>query len=256
MKIEFTREERIVNALMLHATSLDDIGLLHGKMGVALYFHRLARHTGKEAFGTFADELIDQTIEGLHAGLPVGFERGIAGIGWAVEQLIRGGFVEADADEVLEELDGRAMQALIHQENDLKTVASLGYYMASRVAYRMADEATPIVLHLKHHLILLVDELERFVDRGERVDELPHLLEELHRLNLFPYKVEKLQSIVGPSQTAYILPFMPKRTLDEKDIKSRYAGYDLDRVPEAERWGLLGGVAGIGLQKLCAHEGL
>lgn len=44
---------------MLHSTSIDDLGLLHGKIDVAIYFHHLARQSGKEIFAEFADEVID-----------------------------------------------------------------------------------------------------------------------------------------------------------------------------------------------------
>lgn len=105
--MEFTREQRIVNALILHAYSLEDPGLLHGKMGITLYFYHLGRNTGNDIFSKFAEDLLDHIINSLYTNLPIDFENGITDIGWGVEYLIQSGFIEANADEILEEFDAK-----------------------------------------------------------------------------------------------------------------------------------------------------
>lgn len=257
MKIEFTRQQRITNALMLHSTSISDIGLLHGKIGIAIYFHHLARSSGNEIFSEFADELIDQVTESLSTETSFDFESGLTGIGWAVEYLIQNGFVEADADDVLEEFDAKVNQVLIHEQKDMATTLAIGHYLNARLKYRVEDEETPKVLDLKYQIILYIDELERQIYKVKPTAEIAYLLAELHKLNIFNHKIEKLQHYVGEFEYDYLFPMVERLSpqqieerLNSKDVPSKYAGFALTEVDENQRWGLLNGIAGIGLQKL------
>lgn len=246
---------------MLHSTSITDIGLLHGKIGIAIYFHHLARQSGKAVFSEFADELIDQVTESLSNETPFDFEIGITGIGWAVEYLIQNGFVEADADDILEEFDSKVNQVLIHSEKDLATTLAIGHYLNARLRYRTDDEENQRVLDLKFQTILYIDELERQIYKTEPTAEIAYLLAELHKLNIYNHKIEKLQRHIGEFECDYLFPMVERLTseqidelLSAKDIPSKYAGYDLTDIPEEQRWGLLNGIAGIGLQKLISYE--
>lgn len=257
MKTEFTREQRITNALMLHSTSISDIGLLHGKIGIAIYFHHLARQSGKSVFAEFADELIDQVTESLSNETPFDFESGITGIGWAVEYLIQNGFVEADADDILEEFDAKVNQTFIHSDKDLETTLAIGHYLNVRLRYRINDEENERVLDLKYQTILYIDELEQQIYKVKPTAEVAYLLSALHKLNIFNYKIEKLQRYVGEFEYNYLFPTverLPPQQIEEllnaKDIPSKYAGFDLTDTPEEQRWGISKGIAGIGLQKL------
>ena len=257
MKLKFTREVRIINALMVNAYSVNNLSLTHGKIGIAIYFHHLARQSGKDVFSEFASELIDQVTESLSNETPFDFESGITGIGWAVEYLIQNGFVEADADDILEEFDSKVNQVLIHSEKDLATTLAIGHYLNARLRYRTDNEENQRVLDLKYQTILYIDELERQIHKTEPSAELAYLLAELHKLNIYNHKIEKLQRYVGEFEYDYLFPMVKRLTLEQidellsaKDIPSKYAGYDLTDIPEEQRWGLLNGIAGIGLQKL------
>lgn len=258
MVVQFTREQRITNALMLHTSGMSEIGFLNGKMGVALYFYYLGRQSGNKIFADFADELIDEVTELLHANTPIDFESGVTGIGWAVEHLIQNGFVDADADDVLEEIDNRVHATLIHGENRLETVVAIGYYYVSRLCYRVQDDQNPIVLDLKYYTVLLVDEIERQLRTNQPTQELLNMLDKLHQLNIFNHKIDKIQRHLNIETVDFMLPFVPRATnekMRETDIKSPYAGFDLSHIPEAERWGLKSGIAGLGLSKIVAdHE--
>lgn len=257
MKQEFTREQRITNALILHSSSINDIGLLHGKMGIAIYFYHLSRSSGKSIFSEFADELIDQVTDSISNEPPFSFESGITGIGWAVEYLIQNGFIEADADEILEEFDKTVSQVLIHKPKDIVTTLAIGHYLNSRLKYRVQDRENHRVLDLKYQTIIYIDELERQIYKTKPTAEVAYLLCELHKLNIFNYKIDKLQHYVGEFEYAYLFPMVKRLSPDQietrlgsKDIASKYAGFDLTDTHEEHRWGLLEGIAGIGLQKI------
>lgn len=255
--VKFTREERIINSLMVNAFSIENLGLVHGKMGVVLYFYILSRVKNNKVFADFAKDLLDNVVESLHDKLPLDFEEGIIGIGWAVEYLIQNGFVEANADEVLEEIDKNVNNTLIHSEKNLKITLAIGHYLNARLRYRVDNEESQQVLNFKYHTILYIDELERQIQKAEPTAEVAYLLAELHKLNIFNHKIEKLQRYVGDFKYQYIFPMIEQLSseqieeqLNSKDVPSKYAGFDLSNIPEEQRWGLSKGIAGIGLQKI------
>lgn len=43
--IPFYRQQRITNTLLLNASFIDNLVLMHSKMGIAIYFFYLARET-------------------------------------------------------------------------------------------------------------------------------------------------------------------------------------------------------------------
>ena len=106
-----SRYQRIINVLLLNASFIDNLGLMHGKMGIAIYFFHLARETKNPVYEDYAGELIDEIYEEITINTPLDFENGLAGIGWGIEYLVQNGFLEADTNEVLEEFDKR----LIHE---------------------------------------------------------------------------------------------------------------------------------------------
>ena len=93
----------LINTLLLNASFIDNIGLMHGKMGISVYFFHLARSTRNKVYEEYAGELIDEIYEEIIVNTPVNFENGLAGIGWGIEYLVQNGFIEADTDEVLED---------------------------------------------------------------------------------------------------------------------------------------------------------
>lgn len=97
--------QRISETLIFHSSFLDDIGLFNGKMGIAIFFFHLARKTGIVIYEEYACDLIEQIYESIHENMPVGYADGVAGIGVGMEYLIRHKFINANADEMLEDVD-------------------------------------------------------------------------------------------------------------------------------------------------------
>jgi len=99
------RLQRIANVLLLNASFLDNPGLLNGKMGIAIFFYHYAKFTGNKIYEDYAGELIDEIYEEISTSTPVNFENGLTGIGWGIEYLVKNGFVKADTDDALSEID-------------------------------------------------------------------------------------------------------------------------------------------------------
>lgn len=262
MKIPFTPLQKITNALMLNVSSIEDIGVQHGKMGAVLYFYHLSRSTGERFFAEFAENLLDDVTGSLTTEMGVDFRSGITGIGYMVEHLIQNGFIDANADEVLEEIDQRSKNQLCYGDNSLENVISIAHYFVSRLRYRVDDEDNMTVVNLKYCTIILLDELERLLLDGQCSQHTAFVLSELHKLNIFNYKVEKLQRMVGGSDQTYLFPFVGtksqveiERILTLMEPFSENGLYGLDALPTKERFGLRSGLAGVGLQLINnSHE--
>lgn len=101
--------------LLKAASELKNPGLFHGKMGMAIVNYLMFRVTKESDFEELADSLIDEVYTFLNKQrIPIDFENGLAGIGWGIEFLVQNGFIEADTDLVLEDIDARIFSEIAH----------------------------------------------------------------------------------------------------------------------------------------------
>lgn len=110
VKQNFDKERIILHRLLLSSNMIENVGLLWGKTGVMFFFMHYYRHTGNTLYEDIALKLLDEVEENLHEGMPVTFECGLSGIGWAVNYLIANAFVEGDSLEVCKEIDSKIME--------------------------------------------------------------------------------------------------------------------------------------------------
>jgi hypothetical protein len=163
----------LLNTLLLNASFIDNLGLMHGKMGISICFFYLARQTQNKIYEDYAGELIDKIYEEITADATFGFENGLAGIGWGIEYLVLNKFIDADTDEVLEEFDNRVFKELIYNTPKdiglLNGVLGIGAYFLKRIQNHKSNDENIQTLTNKQTLILLVDELDR---KSQDVDEI------------------------------------------------------------------------------------
>lgn len=119
--MERTKDEilsRIARLLMLHSSFSVNLGLLNGKMGIALFFYHLSRYTGRKIYDDFAGELIDEIYEEIHDHYPTNFKDGFCGIAWGIEYLIQNRFVKANSNEVLCDIDKMIFERDVRKISD------------------------------------------------------------------------------------------------------------------------------------------
>jgi len=158
--METDYEKRIVNVLLLNSSFIENIGLMHGKMGISIFFFHLARKTKNSINKNYAGELIDEIYEKISTNIPANFENGLAGIGWGIEYLAQNGFIEADTDEMLEEFDNRLFQALIYKTPQeirlLDGQVGLGAYFLKRIQNPISnDEKVPTLTNKQTYFHLI-----------------------------------------------------------------------------------------------------
>ena len=59
--------QRISETLINNASLMDDVGLLNGKTGIALFLFHLANRTENNVYAEYAGDLIDQICESLRS---------------------------------------------------------------------------------------------------------------------------------------------------------------------------------------------
>lgn len=189
---------------------IPNIGLLNGKMGVCIYFFRLAEKTGEPEYQEFAEQLIDaiyQTVSDHQS--PPEFDNGLAGIAWGVEYLVRHRYVEADTDAVLSDVDDKLFRHITTSRNLPVTVQKgiLGYmaYVIARLEGRGADRMDLPVQIFRRLLTELVNRLATFIDEQKVMLTEPRffsltwdlpallvLLAECYSLQIHRTKIERI----------------------------------------------------------------
>lgn len=105
MNYAMSYSARIQHILMLKSKFIPDVGLLDGKMGIAIAFAHLYGHTHNDIYYDYMSELLDDVVENIYKGLDIGFMFGFSGIGWGIEYLLQNQFVEGESLEICEEID-------------------------------------------------------------------------------------------------------------------------------------------------------
>jgi hypothetical protein len=110
MNFETANEE-----LYKSAAKITDTGLLHGKMGICIYFYLLGKHTGVNTCTKQADNLLDEVVNNIKKNTAISFEHGLTGIGSGIEFLSQNRFIEANTDITLNGIDVALLKHL-HSE--------------------------------------------------------------------------------------------------------------------------------------------
>jgi hypothetical protein len=110
-------------------------GLLHGKVGIAVFLCHYASHTQNDMCREFAYDLITEAGEQLHEKSPVNYAYGLSGIGTAIEYLVQNNYMEADTDEILEDIDFILSRFLIDYSSlsSFSQILDTGKYFSYRV---------------------------------------------------------------------------------------------------------------------------
>ena len=127
----------IADKEILQSLFSQDLSLLNGQMGCAIFFALLSRVSDNHWYEDFASELLENICCNLTIHLPVNFGSGLCGIGWGIEFLKYQGFIEGDTDEILSEIDSAVMERDVRRINDtsLETgLPGIHAYVASRVS--------------------------------------------------------------------------------------------------------------------------
>jgi len=89
---------------------LDNVGLMEGQMGGVLFFHVYAQKSGQDIYRSYCDMLFDNIYRRIDHGSSHSFFRGLSGIGWGIEYLVKNKLANGDTDELLGDIDSMIIE--------------------------------------------------------------------------------------------------------------------------------------------------
>lgn len=205
--------ETITNFINNNGQDVTQSGLYTGQTGLAIFYYNLFRFTREDEYEKKADELIEKVYDNLGSAiLPLDFENGLTGIGWAFEYLVQHGFAEADTNEILGEIDDKLFHHIVHS-GELPLNFSNGLLgHATYLIWRLRDNTNLEVSQILK--LLLVDVINKisFLIENEKLPinetsgfnlfwDLPALLlvfAECLRLNIYKQKIFRILDDLVP----------------------------------------------------------
>ncbi len=161
-------QSRVADVLILSSSFIKNIGLLNGKMGIAIYFFHWYKFTNDEIYQKFAEELIDEIFEEVTSNTLMNFENGLAGIGWGIEYLIKKEYLEGDSNVILEDIDFFVLNNVL---DNMEKIASLdevigyGIYFLCRLKKQKESLQKDNVVDFEKGLTSIIVKLEFFLNR-------------------------------------------------------------------------------------------
>ena len=125
--------EGIADILKANAGCADNIGLLYGKTGIALFMYLYSRYTSDKRAESFAEGLTDVILGEIGGNTPADYARGLSGFGAGIEFLARHGFIDSNTDDVLEDLD-LLLQEQVFKPSHGRDLIGLGKYFVARLS--------------------------------------------------------------------------------------------------------------------------
>ena len=243
--------------LSLYGDPWGNAGLLHGKMGIAVFFSHYASFTREEKYNQLVDELIEEVNNQLLLTYSLdideeifayNYENGLSGIGIGIEYLVRLGFMEADLDDVLDDIDTLLDKRITGKITPVSLMLDIGNYFLVRLSNSQTVK--------KDFFIRNIEQVVQFINNYLQINplQIPEIFKFLKELsNQYTHPV--LSSLIN-RQFDLIKPKTMK--MEEKNI----ALYD-NMIEELlnqpgknifcynlEIGGLLNGYAGLGLSLL------
>jgi glycosyltransferase involved in cell wall biosynthesis len=126
-------EAILINVIAKNQTS-NNIGLLKGRMGIVLFLYHYAHYFNERWVHKIAGAILEDIFEELTSVDFLNFNSGILGIGWGIEYLSQNQLIDANTNDLLEEIDQKLMDCDLDQIENLNQEKGLGGVMKYIVA--------------------------------------------------------------------------------------------------------------------------
>lgn len=222
--------ERITRHLIIYSLSLDNIGLMNGKMGIALFFYHLSRFTKNENHAAYADELIQDVASRLDYKIPRTFFDGLTGISWGFDHLTRNEFVSFEEEDILTDLDKALLEiniAKLFDESFSTGVRGIAYYIVSRCSGKTAVPAP----FCKEYIRVLYDRMNR-IEADPTAIHLQNRLERILNGDIIEYESNTFYQLLGNEPYDEANLFIQTRNMGL--IDNGYAGIGLHILKSME----------------------
>jgi len=144
-------------------------------MGIAVFFSHYASFTNEKKYSKFVDVLIEglcyqlllsYSMDNDYDIFSFDYETGVSGIGIGIDYLVKQGFMEADLDIVLEDIDVILAKRLTGKELPVSLMLDIGKYFL----VRLSDPQTG----KKQFFAQIMEQILQFVNNYLQINPLQH----------------------------------------------------------------------------------
>ncbi len=100
---------KLVNYLLFHSYTMNDVSLYHGKTGIVLAMMMYANVFKSQSIRQYTEDLFQTIYKDIHDGMPIGIEHGLAGVGYGITLLKQAKLIDCDLNNVLYDIDAKIM---------------------------------------------------------------------------------------------------------------------------------------------------
>lgn len=221
----------IIGAILSQNYSNVSLDISNGKMGACLSLFVASRFLEDKFILEKAEWLIDdiyRDCEKKSISTQIDFETGLAGIAFAITYLIKHGYIDADPNDVLKELDDCifrwiSSKAIGELQNYTSLLYGILFYLLYNIHFYKNIESEPVQLK-KELVILIINSIELSNDQNGYTQinsepfifnmnlyKLPayiYLIAETYKLNFYNYKLDRIID----NLTTFILSSFPRLT--------------------------------------------
>lgn len=153
---------RSVLEMILNSES-DNYALYDGKAGEAILLYLLSKNERYNHLTDIALEKLNEIGDHITQIESLSFSDGLAGIGWAIEWAAQNNFLEANTDEILEDIDDTLYKSVVYipSENISLATGVLGKLLFFLARYKSRNLGSHRLKNIAHEecLVLLTDDL-------------------------------------------------------------------------------------------------
>lgn len=151
----------IANRMDIYLKKPENIGLMKGKMGVALFYYEYARYTGNTVYNEQADNLLDEIFDQIGKIQINDIEQGLSGIGWGINYLSAHAFVEI-ADDALVDMESKIFsENLVGFGSDFSMLSPAVYLLSKsqnkRVLTTYSNEVKALLNTCRYYCLNIYD---------------------------------------------------------------------------------------------------
>lgn len=223
---------RISRYLMLYCSHQENLGLLSGKMGCAIFFFHYFKYTNSIIYSDFAKEIVDEIYDEIHLDYSKCFKDGFAGIAWGLEYITHHKFISGCTGDSLSDLDNMIVeQDWKHINNEsLETgFKGIAYYVISRFSNGYQNKS----IISEQYIYTLITLLEKEVPKDIESLELISGLKLIIARQKIPFNTMFLDNIISKTNFNRINVLQDSRAIGI--INNGYAGIGLKLMKKAEK---------------------
>lgn len=181
------------------------LGLANGKMGFCIYFYCLTSIYKNRNYEKIAEKLLNKIFDNINTMQAIDVKDGLAGIGLAIDYLVKNNFVKGDINSILSDVDDTIFKNTSYSkylENiDTYSLIHILYYLCVRLKDQKRGSDNEYLF--KELIIQIINNLYEYIDMSfceepytyntdYSLPQLLIILSDIYRLDFYNYRLIKI----------------------------------------------------------------